>query len=122
MTERRYVAGETLWTAGDVTQSGILVARGRVTCTQQDGKSAEALPPTTLGFLDHLVLHKMSFTAVAKTDVVTLSLPVQAMVENMETHDDLALAVIQGMASAVVELPILIQAKNSIFEEITSRV
>ncbi|MFT6158137.1 MAG: hypothetical protein ACJAZO_003764 [Myxococcota bacterium] len=112
MTERRYKAGETLWTVGDVTQSGMVVARGRVTCTQPDGRSAEALPSTTIGFLDQLVLGKMAFTAVAKTDVVTLTLPLQTMVEAMETHEDLARAVVYGMALAVIDLPILIQAKG----------
>jgi hypothetical protein len=34
------------------------------------------------------------------------------MVEAMETHDQLAYAVIQSLARAVVELPILIQARD----------
>lgn len=111
MTERPYKAGETLWAAGDVTQTGIFVADGIVRCTQPDGQAADAHATATLGFLDHLVLDQMSLTAVATTDVVVLELPVQALVEAMETHMDLAYAVIQSMGAAVVELPILLEAR-----------
>ncbi|MFT6822199.1 MAG: hypothetical protein ACJATT_006034 [Myxococcota bacterium] len=112
MTEPHNKAEETLWTLEDVTQNGVVVARGRVMCTQPDGKSADALPSTTTGFLDQLVLGKMAFTAVAKTDAVTLTLPMQTMVEAMEAHDELARTVVHGMARAVIVLPILIQAKG----------
>ena len=68
-----------------------------------------AAPGVTIGFLDSLLFGSATYDAVASEDTTVLTLPVDAIMEAMQTHPDLARAVVCGLAGALVEVPHLFE-------------
>jgi len=104
--------GERLFTQGQPTGFGAVVARGSLDCIPHDGESAVAHVGATIGFMDHVVYGAPTFDAVARQDCIVLTSTVETFLESMETHPDLARAMIAGLASALVDVPVLIEARS----------
>lgn len=97
--------GTTLWKSGDRSDHMLILISGTVGCTLQWGYSRfRAGPGYPLGNLERFADEPRWYTAVTETHVVALRSDTEVILDILEDHFDLALALTRAMATRRIEI------------------
>lgn len=101
--ERRYQPGELLWRAGDSSDSGAIVVSGEIECTPDGGAASFRFGPgVPVGGLEALARVPRWYHAVAASELVTLELLRDDMMDIFEDHMDLTVDLMKSMATLLL--------------------
>jgi len=102
--ERRFRAGERLWARGEPAQGSLYVVQGDVECRPAEGSPFVLGAGYYVGGLDAMANLGRWYEAVAKTDIVALWLPQSSLLDVLEDHTELALAMMRNLARGLVAM------------------
>ena len=94
----RAPAGTTLWEVGDPSPHSLLLHRGTVTGITVKGQQFRFGPDSVVGGIDAMASEPRWYRAVAGTDVVGLRSDVARLVDVLEDHPDMGLAMLRTAA------------------------
>lgn len=103
--EIRVEPGETFWNIGEPSSSWLRLDHGHVRCTAADGKVMDVGHHFVLGILDSLAGVPRSYQARAETRVVAYRTELEAFLAVLETHFELARALIGVVSKSLLETP-----------------
>jgi CRP-like cAMP-binding protein len=100
-----YPAGTTLWKSGDRAEHMVVIVSGTVSCTTQWGVSRfRAGPGYPLGNLERFAEEPRWYTAVTETPLVALRGETESLMEILEDHFDMALALARAMSERRIQI------------------
>ncbi|MCU0691098.1 MAG: cyclic nucleotide-binding domain-containing protein [Polyangiaceae bacterium] len=103
--ELRLDPGESLWRAGDPAQEIVVLARGILGCTSNDGTQTFRFGAgDTIGGLDALAGQPRWYGAVANERVVVLALDMDSVVDVWEDHIELPMELVRRLSMSLLEL------------------
>lgn len=100
--EVRYPAGSHLLRAGNPALDGLVIVEGTVRASVK-GRIDDAGPGAAFGHLEALAQLSMTETVEALTDVRALRSPAPAVLDVLEDHPDVGLAMIAAFAGALLD-------------------
>lgn len=104
-TERRLPDGARVWSRGEPARSFLLLASGSVECRTRDGRRLHHEGSSlALGLYEALNDSPRWNDAVAHGDLVALEVPIDALLDTLESHFDLARDLLATMARRLLEL------------------
>lgn len=95
---------EFVWRAGDPADSAVQVLRGRLRCTVPNGEEFEVVPATLLGLGEALAGQPRWCDVVAASDVVTMRLDIEDILDELEDDADVAAELVSSLARDVAAL------------------
>ena len=103
--EVRAEPGEMFWNIGEPSSSWLRIDHGRIRCTSADGKVVDVARNFSLGNLDALAGEPRSYSARAETRVIAFRTELEPFLAVLESHFDLARALIAVLSKAILETP-----------------
>ncbi|HWM89080.1 MAG TPA: cyclic nucleotide-binding domain-containing protein [Kofleriaceae bacterium] len=103
--ERRFAAGERIWSAGDPAGHGLMMVAGVVEGVAEGGRQRFRFSSrSVVGGLDSLAGRPRWFEATALTETVGLVVPTGALLDLFEDHVDMAMDLLRVMAGGILAL------------------
>jgi CRP-like cAMP-binding protein len=96
-------AGALIASAGDVATSGLVVIRGSMRASRADGVSHVLGPGQHFGFVETLASAQHSYTLEAMSPLRLLASPGRAMLDVIEDHTDIGVAMVAALAAALLD-------------------
>jgi len=93
-----------LWRTGDPADFAVQVLRGRLRCTVPDGEEFEIAAATLLGLCEALAGQPRWCDVVAASDVVTMRLDVEDILDELEDDADVSAELLSSLALDVAAL------------------
>jgi CRP-like cAMP-binding protein len=103
--EIRVEPGERFWAVGEPSSFWLRIDYGRVRCTSADGKIVNVAHNFILGIMDSLGGERRSYEARAETRVVAYRTELESFLAVLETHFELARALIAVVSRTLLETP-----------------
>lgn len=97
-------SGDRIWTAGEASDSFLLLLHGDVRCESKEGWHAHAGPYSLVGDLEALADSPREFTAAARTGIRALGISADSFLDILEDHPQLAVDFLGLLARRAVEL------------------
>lgn len=101
--EIRWPAGALLATAGDAATAGLVVVEGTLRASRDDGSVHLLGAGQHVGFVETLASSEHAFTLEAITPLRVLSSPGRAVLDVLEDHTDVGVAMIAAFATALLD-------------------
>jgi CRP-like cAMP-binding protein len=100
--EVRFPAGTLLMRSGEMAPGGLVILEGRARCVR-DTLCREATPGAAFGYLEALAGQPLFETVEAITEVRALRSPIPTILDVLEDHPDVGLAMIAAFAGALLD-------------------
>jgi len=104
MIHVEFEAGAELWREGDGAEYSVLVSTGVVHCETRKGLSFRFGPESMVGGIDSLAGEPRWYRAVAETRIAALRGEVPHLLDALEEHPDLGLAMLRSAARVLADL------------------
>jgi len=104
MQEVHLDAGKTLWEHGDMAGFSYILVQGTVRCTLENGTHFRAGPGYPLGNLESQALAPRWYEAVTETPVVAFMAQIDAFIDILEDHFNMALDFLAALARNLILL------------------
>lgn len=102
--ETRFAAGEQIFARGVVADWSMLLADGVVNCIPEEGKTFQFGPSFYVGSLDSMTQSPRWYACEAETDVVALKIHIQRLLDLLEDHTEMALAMLRNFATGATAI------------------
>jgi CRP-like cAMP-binding protein len=104
MTVVRVPAGTELWDVGEPSPHLLLIWSGVVRCDTPSGQQFRLGPDSAVGGIDSVADEPRWYRAVAETDLVGLQSETADLMDVLEDHPDMGLAMLRATARILSEL------------------
>ena len=104
MTEVTFRAGTQIWRTGEPAPYSLIIWSGVVSCITETGQRFRFGPDSVVGGIDSIAAEPRWYIARAETDVVALRGEASLLMDVIEDHPDMGLAMLRASAGALTAL------------------